>query len=236
MQLNPDLVSTTVLWLAWALTLPAAAFVLAAIIPALLFPFSGWPRAWVALATLRRCDAIAVAFSKGQQPQRDAISNLGVTAWFGWTHAAGLSAGAPRAGCPASFARRARPQANPSSSNRYRAGTRNSTPSAASDAAEVAWYPLNALPALAFDHADIIAAVATTSLPPSREKQQQQQISGSDGIVYRYYEDEVLAQFASMQYVVDAPPVYSREVKPYLSVIVMEWDQYRQAVTALRQL
>jgi 8-oxo-dGTP diphosphatase len=34
---------------------------------------------------------------------------------------------------------------------------RLATPSAASDAAEVAWYPLNALPALAFDHADIIA-------------------------------------------------------------------------------
>ena len=30
MQLNPDLLSTTVLWLAWALTLPAAAFALAA--------------------------------------------------------------------------------------------------------------------------------------------------------------------------------------------------------------
>lgn len=58
----------------------------------------------------------------------------------------------------------------------------------------------------------------------------------SNALVYRYFEDEVLAGQADFCFCIDAPNVYSQEEKQYLNVLVLTKAGHRAAMTDLERM
>jgi BCCIP len=61
--------------------------------------------------------------------------------------------------------------------------------------------------------------------------------SSSNGLIYKYFDDEILAGRAEFHYVVDAiPKSYSKDAKQYIDVIVLTKTGHRAALQDLRKL
>ena len=58
----------------------------------------------------------------------------------------------------------------------------------------------------------------------------------STDLIYRYYDDELFASRALVQYTVKAPPSYSQEEALYLQVLVLTPERYQQAIQDLQHL
>ncbi|KAL7579233.1 hypothetical protein ACA910_011395 [Epithemia clementina (nom. ined.)] len=58
----------------------------------------------------------------------------------------------------------------------------------------------------------------------------------SQGVLYRYYDDELLADRAVVRYAVKAPPSYSQEEDLFLQVLVLTSSGYQQAIHDLEQM